>query len=166
MIPPSAGMLDVVSGNLDGSMILRAGGSVVLEADPINDTADAAQPVKLPADIAGLKVMPAGTQHMHDTELLASARTETLLAQLEAGAPGRILILDSPPVLAASPAAVLAGHVGQTIMVVRADETLESALRDAIGLMGACPHIQLLLNVVKYSPGGRRFGTYYGQGGA
>jgi exopolysaccharide/PEP-CTERM locus tyrosine autokinase len=117
-------------------------------------------------DIAGLKVMPAGTQHMHDTELLASARTEALLAQLEAGAPGRILILDSPPVLAASPAAVLAGHVGQLIMVVRADETLESALRDAIGLMGACPHIQLLLNGVKYSPGGRRFGTYYGQGGA
>ncbi len=117
-------------------------------------------------DIPGLKVMPAGTQHMHDTELLASARTEALLAQLEQGAPGRILIVDSPPVLAASPAAVLAGHVGQTIMVVRADETLESALRDAIGLMGACPHIQLLLNGVKYSPGGRRFGTYYGQGGA
>lgn len=117
-------------------------------------------------DIPGLKVMPAGTGHMHDTELLASARTEALLAQLEQGAPGRILIIDSPPVLAASPAAVLAGHVGQTIMVVRADETLESALRDAIGLMGACPHIQLLLNGVKFSPGGRRFGTYYGQGGA
>lgn len=117
-------------------------------------------------DIPGLKVMPAGTQHMHDTELLASARTETLLAQLEAGAPGRIIILDSPPVLAASPAAVLAGHVGQLIMVVRADETLESSLRDAIGLMAACPHIQLLLNGVKFSPGGRRFGTYYGQGGA
>src|SRR3546814_4322908 len=80
-------------------------------------------------DIAGLKVMPAGTQHMNDTELLASARTEGLLAQLEQGAPGRILILDSPPVLAASPAAVLAGHVGQLIMVVRADETLESAMR-------------------------------------
>lgn len=117
-------------------------------------------------DIPGLKVMPAGTQHTHDTELLASARTEALLAQLEAGAPGRIVILDSPPVLAASPAAVLAGHVGQLIMVVRADETLESSLRDAIGLMGACPHIQLLLNGVKFSPGGRRFGTYYGQGGA
>src|SRR3546814_16656039 len=96
--------------------------------------------------------MPAGAGHMHDTELLASARTEALLAQLEAGAPGRILILNSPPVLAASPAAVLAGHVGQLIMVVRADETLESSLRDAIGLMGACPHIPLLLNGVKYSP--------------
>ncbi|NIJ38199.1 exopolysaccharide/PEP-CTERM locus tyrosine autokinase [Sphingopyxis panaciterrae] len=131
-------------------------------ADPLLPLGDC----MIQTDIAGLKVMPAGMQHMHDTELLASARTETLLAQLEAGAPGRILILDSPPVLAASPAAVLAGHVGQLIMVVRADETLESALRDAIGLMGACPHIQLLLNGVKYSPGGRRFGTYYGQGGA
>ena len=117
-------------------------------------------------DIPGLKVMPAGTAHMHDTELLASARTEALLVQLEQGAPGRILILDSPPVLAASPAAVLAGHVGQLIMVVRADQTLESSLRDAIGLMAGCPHVQLLLNGVKFSPGGRRFGTYYGQGGA
>lgn len=116
-------------------------------------------------DMPGLKVMPAGMQHMDDTELLASARTEALLTQLEQGVPGRIVILDSPPVLAASPAAVLAGHVGQLIMVVRADQTLESGLRDAIGLMGGCPHIQLLLNGVKFSPGGRRFGTYYGQGG-
>src|SRR3546814_5902780 len=84
-------------------------------------------------------LVPYTTLFRSDTELLASARTEALLAQLEQGAPGRILILDSPPVLAASPAAVLAGHVGQLIMVVRADATLESALRDAIGLMGACP---------------------------
>jgi hypothetical protein len=61
---------------------------------------------------------------------------------------------------------VLAGHVGQLIMVVRADETRESALRDAVGLVGACPNIQLLLNGVKFSASGRRFGTYYGQGGA
>ncbi len=117
-------------------------------------------------DLPGLKVMPAGTSTAHDTELLASARTETLLGQLEAGAPGRILLFDSPPVLAASPASVLAGHVGQLLMVVRADVTLESALRDAVSLVSGCPHIQLLLNGVKFSPGGRRFGTYYGQGGA
>jgi hypothetical protein len=76
------------------------------------------------------------------------------------------LVIDSPPILAASPASVLAAHVGQLIMVVRADETLEAALRDAVSLVSACPHIQLLLNGVKFSPGGRRFGTYYGQGAA
>ena len=116
-------------------------------------------------DLPRLKVMPSGQSTSGDTELLASARTETLLAQLEAGAPGRIILIDSPPVLAASPAAVLAGHVGQLVMVVRADETLEESLRDAVGLVSACPHIQLLLNGTKFSPGGRRFGTYYGQGG-
>jgi exopolysaccharide/PEP-CTERM locus tyrosine autokinase len=116
-------------------------------------------------DLPRLKVMPAGRANIDDTELLASSRTEALLSALEAGAPGRILIIDSPPILAASPATVLAGHVGQLIMVVRADETREAALRDAVGLVGACPHIQLLLNGVKFSPGGRRFGTYYGQGG-
>jgi exopolysaccharide/PEP-CTERM locus tyrosine autokinase len=117
-------------------------------------------------DLPRLKVMPAGQSTHGDTEMLASARTETLLAALEAGAPGRILVIDSPPILAASPATVLAGHVGQLIMVVRADETREAALRDAVGLVGACPHIQLLLNGVKFSASGRRFGTYYGQGGA
>lgn len=117
-------------------------------------------------DLPGLKVMPSGKSTAHDTELLASSRTETVLNQLEAGAPGRILLIDSPPILAASPATVLAGHVGQLILVVRADETVEASLRDAVGLVSACPHIQLLLNGVKFSPGGRRFGTYYGQGGA
>jgi Mrp family chromosome partitioning ATPase len=116
-------------------------------------------------DLPGLKVMPSGQSTSGDTELLASARTEALLAALEAGAPGRILVIDSPPILAASPAAVLAGHVGQLIVVVRADETLEESLRDAVGLVSACPHIQLLLNGVKFSASGRRFGTYYGQGG-
>lgn len=115
-------------------------------------------------DLPRLKVMPSGQSTNGDSELLASSRTEALLSRLEAGAPGRIILIDSPPILAASPAAVLAGHVGQLVMVVRADETLEASLRDAVGLVSACPHIQLLLNGVKFSPGGRRFGTYYGQG--
>ena len=116
-------------------------------------------------DLPRLKVMPSGQSTSGDSELLASSRTEALLSQLEAGAPGRIILIDSPPILAASPAAVLAGHVGQLVMVVRADETLEASLRDAVGLVSVCTHIQLLLNGVKFSPGGRRFGTYYGQGG-
>src|SRR3546814_13250528 len=76
----------------------------------------------------------------------------------------RLLIFDSPPVLAASPASALASHVGQAVLVVRADKTTENALRDAVGLLHACDHIQLLLNGVQFSPEGRHFGTYYGDG--
>lgn len=115
-------------------------------------------------DISGFTVLPAGDQTNNDTEYLASARTEQILNQLTQNNPTRIVIFDSPPALSASPASVLASHVGQVLMVVKADETTETALRDALSLMAACEHIQLLLNSTKFSPTGRSFGSYYGYG--
>lgn len=115
-------------------------------------------------DIAGLAILPAGDQTNADTEYLASARTEQVLNRLTQNNPHRIVIFDSPPALSASPASVLATHVGQVVMVVKADETTETALRDALSLMTGCEHIQLLLNGTKFSPTGRRFGSYYGYG--
>lgn len=114
-------------------------------------------------DIPQLSVLPAGAKSHSDTELLGSARTAKLIARLLAADPRRVLIFDSPPVLAASPAAVLAHHAGQTVLVVRADRTVESDLREAVALLDGCEEIQLLLNAVSYAPGGRRFGSYYGQ---
>lgn len=115
-------------------------------------------------DIAGLAILPAGDQTNADTEYLASSRTEQVLNRLTQNNPNRIVIFDSPPALSASPASVLATHVGQVLMVVKADETTETALRDALSLMVGCEHIQLLLNGTKFSPTGRRFGSYYGYG--
>jgi protein-tyrosine kinase len=114
-------------------------------------------------DIARLSVLPAGTKTNTDTELLASKRTAELIAALLAADPKRILLFDSPPVLAASPASVLAGHVGQVMLVVRADRTSDGDLREAVAMLDGCDHIQLVLNAVSYAPGGRRFGSYYGQ---
>lgn len=115
-------------------------------------------------DIPGLAILPAGQQTNADTEFLASARTEQVLGRLTRHNPNRIVIFDSPPALSASPAAVLATHVGQVVMIVQADETTETSLRDALNLMAGCEHIQLLLNGTKFSPTGRRFGSYYGYG--
>jgi exopolysaccharide/PEP-CTERM locus tyrosine autokinase len=114
-------------------------------------------------DIAQLSLLPCGTKTTADTELVASARTGELIARLLAADPKRVLIFDSPPALAASPASVLANHAGQVMLVVRADRTSESDLREAIDLLDGCDHIQLVLNSVSYAPGGRRFGSYYGQ---
>ena len=116
----------------------------------------------IPTDIPGLSVLPAGNQTGSDTEYLASARTRAILDRLTAQAPNRIVIFDSPPALAASPASELAMHVGQAVMVVRADVTGEAALRDAVGILSGCADIKLLLNGTRFSPTGRRFGTYYG----
>lgn len=119
----------------------------------------------IPTDVPTLFVLPSGRTTNNDAEHLASVRMEKLIDALVAGRPNRVVIFDSPPLLAATPAAVIATHVGQTVMVVRADRTTEAALRDCANLLRGCSQIRLLLNGVKFSASGRRFGTYYGKGG-
>lgn len=114
-------------------------------------------------DVAGLYVLPAGNHTTADSEFLSSHRTADVLDRLTRGAPNRIVIFDSPPALAASPAAELANHVGQAIVVARADRTGQTALEDALTLLSACPDLKLLLNAAHFSPSGRRFGAYYGE---
>lgn len=111
-------------------------------------------------DIDGLFVLPAGTSSARDSEFLASARTGELFDRLTSGAPNRFIIIDTPPALAASAAAEIAAHVGQTVLIVRAGETGRVALEDAQQLLSACIDIKLLLNAAQFSPSGRRFGEY------
>lgn len=130
-------------------------------SDPDIDVADCV----IGTDISGLWVLPAGSATASDSEYLSSSRTDVVLDHLTQGAPHRIVIFDSPPALAASPAAELAKYVGQAVLVARADRTGQGALEDAVSLLSGCPNIQLLLNAVHFSPSGRRFGSYYGYGG-
>jgi Mrp family chromosome partitioning ATPase len=133
--------------------------------DALADPALLPESLVIRTDIEGLFVLPAGTASSLDAEYLASSRTAEVLDRLTEGAPDRILIFDTPPALAASAAAELAKHVGQALLVVRADETSRAALDDAQQLLSACPDIKLLLNAARYSPSGRRFGSYYGAKG-
>jgi exopolysaccharide/PEP-CTERM locus tyrosine autokinase len=115
-------------------------------------------------DLGGLSVLPAGRQAKDVTELLSSERTRKVLAQLSRNHPRRVVIFDSPPALLASPASVLATHVGQVLMVVRADQTTEPDLKEAVGLLSGCDRISLMLNGTGLAAGGPRFGSYYGYG--
>jgi Mrp family chromosome partitioning ATPase len=112
-------------------------------------------------DIPQLSLLGAGSRTNDDTELLASARTREVIDRLLAADPNRILLFDSPPALAASPAGVFALHVGQVMVVVRADSTSDNEIRDAVALLDGCDHIQLVLNKVRHQPSGYRFGDYY-----
>lgn len=118
----------------------------------------------LRTDIANFFILPAGQRTQRDAEMLASERTFEVLGRLTRGAPNRVLVFDSPPALAASPAAELAKHVGQTLLVARADNTPRVALEDAVDLLAGCRDIRLLLNDATFSPSGRSFGRYYGMG--
>lgn len=114
-------------------------------------------------DIPGLSVLPAGRQANNVTELLASARTRQVLTDLTRRHPRRVVIFDSPPALMASPASVLASKVGQVLLVVRADQTTEADLKEAVSLLSGCEHVSLMLNGAGVAATSRRFG-YYGYG--
>lgn len=125
--------------------------------DPALDVAD----LIVRTDVPNLSVLRAGRQMHNDTEILASGRTRAVLDSLVQDHPRRIVLFDSPPVLAASAASELARHVGMVMLVVRADRTSDVALRDAAQLLSACPNIRAVLNGVKFSSSGRLFGSYY-----
>ena len=133
--------------------------------DALRDPSIRVEDCVIGTDIPGLWVLPAGNQTTQDSEYLSSDRTVQVLDRLTRGAPNRMVIFDSPPALAASPAAELAKHVGQAVLIARADSTGQSALEDALSLLSTCPDIKLLLNSAHFSPSGRRFGSYYGYGG-
>ena len=134
--------------------------------DALTDASVQPEDLVARTDIDGLFVMQAGTSSALDAEFLTSARTGEVFDRLTRNAPNRYLVLDTPPALAASPAAELAGHVGQALLVVRADDTSHAALEDARQLLSGCADVKLLLNAAQFSPSGRRFGDYgYGKEG-
>lgn len=129
-------------------------------ADPNADPED----FIIRTDLAGLSVLPAGRKANNVPELLASDRFPGLLARLVGGDGRRIILFDSPPALMASPATVLAGHVGQALVVVRADETTEADLRETVSLLSGCDQVSLILNAAGLAVTGRKFGSYDGYG--
>jgi Mrp family chromosome partitioning ATPase len=144
------------------SILGLEGGAGLVDAlaDPSADP----EALVIRTDVEGLSVLPAGRHVPNVTELLASERTSEVLDRLADANPRRILIFDAPPALLASPASVLAGHAGQLLLVVRADQTTEADLREAATLLSACSDIRLLLNGAGFAATGRRFGSYYGYG--
>ena len=129
--------------------------------DALADTDIDVETLVIKTDVGNLSVLPSGKYTNEATELIAADRTRLIIDRLSSK-PNRIILFDSPPALAASPASVLAYHVGQVLLVVRADRTAEAELRDAVLLLGGCEEIQLLLNGARFAPNARRFGSYYG----
>ncbi|PCI46152.1 MAG: protein tyrosine kinase [Alphaproteobacteria bacterium] len=118
----------------------------------------------LRTNIPNLTILPAGKKHKLTTELLASERMGEIIDEIARRYHDRIVIIDSPPVLASSAASVLALHVGQILFVVEAERTREEELSDALKMIDKCKNINLVLNKARFSAGNKRFGSYYGYG--
>lgn len=143
--------------------ILGIGGGAGL-TDALVDPSIDVESLIVRTDIPRLSVLPAGRQTHNDTELLASARGKVVIDSLHKNHPNRVVIIDTAPALAASPASALVNHVGQVILVVRADRTSEHELREAVGMMAGHVELRLLLNGTTYQGMTRNYGSYYGYG--
>ena len=108
-------------------------------------------------DIDKLTILPAGSRHRRATELLASEQMATLLAELGSRYPDRIVIFDSPPLLATTEARVLATNMGQIVMVVASDATTQHAVKQALSALDSCEIVMMVLNKARKSD----IGTYY-----
>jgi len=119
--------------------------------------------VLLKTNVPRLDVLLAGTQHRGASELLASAAMTELLQGISARYPDRIILFDSPPLLATTESRVLATHMGQVVVVVEAEKTTHSALESALATVESCPVVMTVLNKTPQSETGSYYG-YYGYG--
>ena len=97
-------------------------------------------------DIKKLMLLPAGTADRHATEVLASGAMRNLLKELSVHDPHRVVIFDSPPLMAASEASVLAGQMGQVVVIVEAGKTTEAVVKEALGRIESGNVVGLILN--------------------
>ncbi len=122
--------------------------------------------VMLRTSVRNLTILPAGFEQSNATELLASQEMAGLIREIAERYNDRVIVFDSPPVLASSEPGVLAMHVGQIVFVVEASATNRRAVNEGLSLLSACPNISLVLNKRPGWLGADQFGTYYGYGAA
>ncbi|HJV74663.1 MAG TPA: XrtA-associated tyrosine autokinase [Noviherbaspirillum sp.] len=127
----------------------------------LDDSLDLAD-VMIKTNVETLSVLPAGKNHKHATELLASQSMSKLLVQIANRYPDRIVIFDAPPLLITSEARVLASQMGQIVMVVEAEKTTQNALKDALRKIGTCSNVSLVYNKGRDFPEGENYSYYYG----
>ena len=116
----------------------------------------------LHTDVPKLTLLPAGRRHRRSTELLASNAMKELLNELATRYPDRVVLFDSPPLLATSEASVLAEQAGQVCLVVESATTPQFLVKEALSLLRHQDRVSLVLNKTRDQLLSGRHGYYYG----
>ncbi|NOY61571.1 MAG: polysaccharide biosynthesis tyrosine autokinase [Gammaproteobacteria bacterium] len=118
----------------------------------------------LSTDVPNLRILPAGRTHPHATELLSSASMRDMMREFSSRYEDRIVIFDSPPLLAANEAAVLAELMGQIVLVVEAEKSRQAGVLEALALLNPDQIIGLVLNKCRQPSKEDYYSGYYGYG--
>ena len=112
----------------------------------------------------GLRIIPAGKLHKHSTELLSSNKMALFVEELSNRYPDRLVIFDSPPLLAATQGEILAKLVGQVVLVIEAEKTMQSVVMESVDKLASCDVVLALFNKSKRNMDSGYYGYGYGYG--
>ncbi|MGH9126798.1 MAG: polysaccharide biosynthesis tyrosine autokinase, partial [Acidimicrobiales bacterium] len=112
-------------------------------------------------DIPGLQILPSGPLPPNPAEMLASSRCGEVLTALQAEAD--ILLIDSPPVLPVTDAAVISGMADVTLLVVTAGFTTRRQAAKAVETLGQV-EAPLLGTILNRAGARDAYGYGYGYG--
>jgi protein-tyrosine kinase len=118
--------------------------------------------VLLRTNVDNLMFLPAGRQQRRATELLASEQMASIVRELGARYSDRMIIFDSPPLLATTESRVLAMHMGQILMVVAADSTRQQSVDLALSAIESCEVVMMMLNKANHTDVGAYYDYYAG----
>jgi receptor protein-tyrosine kinase len=121
--------------------------------------------VLITTQLPKLKIIAAGTHSENATELLASNAMERLVKELGQRYADRIILFDTPPLLATNEARVLMHLMGQVLMVVEAGKTSLEALKDSLSHISDSKVIGMVLNKTNNRFGRTGYGGYGGYSG-
>jgi len=111
-----------------------------------------------------LSIIPAGKLHDYSTELLSSNKMSSFVEELSNRYPDRIVIFDSPPLLAATQGEVLAKLVGQVVLVIEAEQTLQNVVLESVAKLAECDVVLAVFNKTKKNMDLNYYGYGYGYG--
>lgn len=116
-------------------------------------------------NMRNLVILPVGTKREGSTELLASMRMRELADEIAVRYKDRVVLFDSPPVLATTTASALAPLVGQVILVAEAGSTKHETIREALQRLDRVSITGVILNKGKQAAASSYdyYGSYYGQ---
>jgi exopolysaccharide/PEP-CTERM locus tyrosine autokinase len=108
-------------------------------------------------------IPPSGIPHARAAELLASNSVRLLRDDISKRYPDRIVIFDSPPLILTTEARVLATQMGQVVLFVQAEKSLQADVQHALTTIESCPVKMMLLNRVRTdAKGSCAYGNGYG----
>lgn len=102
-----------------------------------------------PAGIETLSLLPAGPPPLNPAELLESENMARLLRELESRYEDRVILLDSPPLQAASETGILAQHVDGVVLVVRWGGGRREHVQKLVELIGRDHIVGVVFNAYK-----------------